>query len=281
MSVAQTYTMPTGTGNSNITTCSGTFYDNGGAGGNYAANCNSTITFCPGTPGQLIRVTFTNYDTENLTDDPTFLYDYLDVYNGTTVSAPNQLTTMDLDFTNQIIYESSDPSGCLTFNFISDGSVQQAGWTATVSCFTPCNPPIANVATVPAAPQPLLICPGASVSLTGAGSSAQPGFSLSNYSWNYGDGSAAGSGVTTSHTYTTPGIYYIHLTVTDNNGNVQTCIATVTVVDNIPPTAICQNATVSMDANGLATITASTINNGSFDNCNPAAFSGCMTKANS
>ncbi|HAV54102.1 MAG TPA: hypothetical protein DCX41_04105, partial [Aequorivita sp.] len=45
------------------------------------------------------------------------------------------------------------------------------------------------------------------------------------------------------------------LTVTDNNGNVSTCTAVVTVEDNVAPTAICQNITVQLDANGNATIT--------------------------
>ena len=40
----------------------------------------------------------------------------------------------------------------------------------------------------------------------------------------------------------------VTLTVTDNNGNVSTCTATITVEDNIDPTAICQNLTVQLDA---------------------------------
>ena len=57
------------------------------------------------------------------------------------------------------------------------------------------------------------------------------------------------------------------LTVTDNNGNVSTCIATVTVADTIAPTAICTDITVQLDANGTATIAAGDVDNGSFDNC--------------
>ncbi|MEZ4988203.1 MAG: HYR domain-containing protein [Saprospiraceae bacterium] len=55
--------------------------------------------------------------------------------------------------------------------------------------------------------------------------------------------------------------------VTDNNG----CMATATIVvgglDVTPPTALCHNAVVALDANGMATITAATVNNGSFDDC--------------
>ena len=57
----------------------------------------------------------------------------------------------------------------------------------------------------------------------------------------------------------------VTLTVTDNNGNVSTCTATVDVQDNTSPTALCQNATVVLDASGNGSITTSDINNGSND----------------
>jgi PKD repeat protein len=63
------------------------------------------------------------------------------------------------------------------------------------------------------------------------------------------------------------GIQTVTLTVTDANGNTSTCDATVTIEDNIAPTAICQNITVQLDANGEVVITAADIDNGSFDNC--------------
>lgn len=59
----------------------------------------------------------------------------------------------------------------------------------------------------------------------------------------------------------------VTLTVTDNNGNSSTAAATVTVVDNIAPTVITQNATVYLNASGTASITAADVNNGSTDNC--------------
>ena len=59
----------------------------------------------------------------------------------------------------------------------------------------------------------------------------------------------------------------VTMTVTDANGNVSTCTSTITVQDNINPTAICQDLTVQLDASGAGSITASQVNNGSFDNC--------------
>ena len=57
------------------------------------------------------------------------------------------------------------------------------------------------------------------------------------------------------------------LTVIDDNGNVSTCISTITVEDTVPPTAVCQDIDVQLDVNGEATIAPGDIDNGSFDNC--------------
>jgi hypothetical protein len=67
------------------------------------------------------------------------------------------------------------------------------------------------------------------------------------------------------------------LTVTDNNGNISTCNATVTVEDNIAPTALCKDITVQLDASGQATITANDINDGSYDNCGIATMEISLT----
>ncbi|MEH6538424.1 MAG: HYR domain-containing protein, partial [Psychroserpens sp.] len=63
----------------------------------------------------------------------------------------------------------------------------------------------------------------------------------------------------------------VELTVTDNNDNVSTCTTTVTVEDNVPPTALCKPATVQLDANGEASITITDIDNGSNDACGIAS----------
>ncbi len=55
------------------------------------------------------------------------------------------------------------------------------------------------------------------------------------------------------------------LTVTDINGNTSSKEATVTVMENIAPTAICQDVTVKLDENGNGSTTAADVNNGSND----------------
>ena len=57
------------------------------------------------------------------------------------------------------------------------------------------------------------------------------------------------------------------LTVTDNNGNVRTGTAIVTVADTVGPVVNTQNITVQLNNLGTASITASQINNGSTDVC--------------
>ncbi|MBN2728877.1 MAG: hypothetical protein JXR53_06595, partial [Bacteroidales bacterium] len=51
----------------------------------------------------------------------------------------------------------------------------------------------------------------------------------------------------------------VTLTATDGSGNTGQCNATVTVMDSISPTAVCQNITVYLDGSGNASITAADI----------------------
>jgi PKD repeat protein len=51
-----------------------------------------------------------------------------------------------------------------------------------------------------------------------ASASTDSGGSIAAYSWSFGDNSAAGSGVTTSHVFQAAGTYTVTLTVTDNLG---------------------------------------------------------------
>ena len=55
-------------------------------------------------------------------------------------------------------------------------------------------------------------------SFDGSGSTAVTG-TIVSYAWDFGDGTT-GTGATTTHTYSAPGVYFATLTVTDSNGHV-------------------------------------------------------------
>jgi len=120
LSVAQTYTMSTGT----VNTCSGTFYDPGGTN-NYSNNLNVTQTFCA-TGGNCITVNFTQFRTQGgndvllIYDGPGITSPLIGSFSGTT--SPGTITSS---------------SGCLTFRFVTNGSNVRSGWTASISC-SPC-----------------------------------------------------------------------------------------------------------------------------------------------
>ncbi|MFY8186998.1 MAG: fibronectin type III domain-containing protein, partial [Flavobacterium sp.] len=126
--------------------CGGQFFDTGGPTANYSVNENYTITICPDddNPNDIVTVTFTSFHVENG-------WDALYVFQGIGTDGPQISSGLGngngpnaalsggfwSSVANALIpgpFESSAPGGCLTFQFISDGSLQFAGWTANVTC---------------------------------------------------------------------------------------------------------------------------------------------------
>ena len=60
-------------------------------------------------------------------------------------------------------------------------------------------------------------------------STAAPGRTLVRYSWNFGDGTPAGSGPTTTHVYTAANTYTVTLTVSDDLGAQKSTTVTVVI----------------------------------------------------
>lgn len=126
----------------NAQACGGIFTDPAGANANYDNNSNYTVTICPSVPGEVVTVTFTEFNMEAT-------FDALYVYNGNSTSSPqissgNQAGNVPGGiaggFWGATIPEpitSTSPDGCLTFVFRSDGSVSLPGWTANVTCAPP------------------------------------------------------------------------------------------------------------------------------------------------
>lgn len=252
--------------NGTFVTCSGTFVDDGG-GGNYANNQNSTITFCPSTPGDIIKVTFTSFSSEG---GGGLCTDYLDVWYANAVGAVGTNNDRMCDVLGVTTFVSTSPDGCISFQFISNNNVRQAGWSATISCVTPCTNPIAALTDSSA----VNICPSTAtnpgslaVSFNASASTAPGGFSISSYEWSWGDGTSSTTATpTTSHTYPGPGIYTVSLSVRNNNTDIdplgcESTNAATRVVRVLPPpdftgsslTAFNVNCGDTVNLNGLVT----------------------------
>ncbi len=150
-SYSQIYTHPTAglqgsyNGGCVETTCSGTFYDNGGSGSDYSANVNGVYrTFCPNAVGTCVRATFTNFsmdDIWNQCNGPGMCCDYLQILNGASQNSASLYYNCE---TSPGTITSTDASGCLTFRFTSDDTEQHSGWAATLSCVACAGGPTVN-----------------------------------------------------------------------------------------------------------------------------------------
>jgi hypothetical protein len=116
--------------NGSTTTCSTDFYDSGGAGSDYSSNENFVYTICPDVAGNYIIANFTSFDIENN-------YDFLTIYDGNTTGAPvvgGGAYTGTTGPGSVQASGASGASGCLTFEFTSDGSGTSLGWVADITC---------------------------------------------------------------------------------------------------------------------------------------------------
>ncbi len=123
------YIMPV-TGTDVIHGCGYTIYDNGGPDGNYAVNCNATVTVYSTSPDSLFILSGT-YRSEGCCD-------YLYIYDGNSTSGT-------------LLYSGYSPSsgtlvnigpfisntGAFTVRFTSDGSVVNAGFELSTACVAP------------------------------------------------------------------------------------------------------------------------------------------------
>ncbi len=113
---------------------------------------------------------------------------------------------------------------------------------------------------------PIAACKNISVSLSSAGTASITPASVDDGStWDCGFGSWSVS--PSSFACDDLGPNNVTLTVVDEQGNESSCSAVVTVVDDTPPVALCQDVTIYLSSSGQATVTAAQINNGSYDNC--------------
>jgi hypothetical protein len=119
--------------NGSTASCSGLFFDAGGAGGNYNNSDTLTHAFFPATnaPNAKIEFNFEEFDLE-------YPYDDLYVYDGPSWQTDPLLRAFSGGMLGEIgTIRSSHPSGALTFRFISDNDNNRPGWKAEFHCFIP------------------------------------------------------------------------------------------------------------------------------------------------
>lgn len=231
--------------NSSVSACSGTFLDPGGTG-TYTSSTTTTFTICPNTPGYRSSVSFTSFATEAGLD-------ILTIYDGNSTAAPVLGTFSEATLPGTITASLTNPTGCLTFRFVTDGSVTLDGWVANLSCVLSCQTITANlVSTNPVAVANVIrACQGQSISFNGSGTFSTTGVGAT-YLWKMGNGVQI-VGQNISYTYPTPGSYLVNLEITDPGGcksnnffNVNVQISTTpTITTNAAPDPLCTTQTAT------------------------------------
>ena len=208
-----------------INDCDGFFLDSGGANGDYGPNENITTTVCAsgvdgqGTHAQLLfsGVNFPEGDTLYFYDGPDTNAPLLGTANWFTPNVPFFVQAT-----------AANPSGCITFQFISNDTDETAGWSADINCVASCQ----IIQAVLESSDPVVdpvdtgyidACPGQRISLSGMGLYPQDGLVYnhsdftSEFHWDFGDGNTA-VGPTVTHEYAESGGYTVQLTITDQEG---------------------------------------------------------------
>lgn len=112
------------------------FYDSGGPSGLYSNSENLTKTFTSSN-GYCLQFAFNTFSVESCCDK-------LMIFDGPSGASPLIGTYAGLNSPGTVISSGSS----LTFSFTSDGSINQDGWDATISCLAPCvGAPAAGTAT--------------------------------------------------------------------------------------------------------------------------------------
>jgi gliding motility-associated-like protein len=204
-----------------INTCSGTFFDSGGANDDYSNREDLEVTFCADVDGSSIRLTFSELELEGR--------DFLRFYDGQSSDSPllEEVSERDNDILPFAISATREnTSGCLTVTFRSRRLIvrsEGAGWAAAISCISRCkNINVEVVRTLPSVMPSdtgwINACIGQEISFEGIGQYVTQGQAPTDgnftYFWDLGDGTRK-EGRTVTHTYAQPGGYIVQLAAID------------------------------------------------------------------
>lgn len=249
-------------GNPTINACGGALTDSGASAADYGNNENFTTVICPDVPGDVINIQWVVWAVDQSGAQNT--WDRIRIWDGDNTGATflGEYTGADNMLGDQFQATTMNPTGCLTVQFISNGT-GVGNFAAIISCETPCDRPTA-VGTMNEG-IPAMICMGETLQFDGTGSFSPPnsGFNVASYSWDFADGTTA-STPTASHSWSEPGEYVVQLYVVDDNGCINTNLIDLQVfVSTVPSfaataiadTTVCLGTTVTLSAQGTEATT--------------------------
>lgn len=239
-----------------VVTCGGAMVDSGGEGGTgYSDNETITATICPDQPGEAISLNTVIFDLSAAGSAPT---DVLNIYDGPTTNDPLIGSFVSGQSPGIITASYANATGCITLEF-SSNEIGTGAFAFALSCFVPCQPPVA-VATMSEA-SPALICQGEEVQFDASASFAAPGYNVVQYIWSFGDGSMdSTSGPLVSHVFPDPpGEHIVQLMIEDDNECVNTnsielqiLVSTTPTITGMANETLCVGETMALDADAEA-----------------------------
>ena len=235
--------------NGRLDTCDCNFRDSGTETANYSANESYVYTICPETAGAQISINFTSMDIG--------ANDILNIYDGDQATGQPIAALSNTTTTGSYTASTLSATGCLTFEWTSDGSGSNAGWESVISCISQCTNPIAAAAFDGQTTGPIRVCIGQTIDFD-ASSSTHNANSMDGYSWDLNDGTTTNTNVNFSHAYTQPGRYVPTLSVENDEGCTSTNAIDIEVLvgtepnfvgindtNTCPNTEVCFNSTVN------------------------------------
>ncbi|MEL7248228.1 MAG: choice-of-anchor L domain-containing protein [Bacteroidota bacterium] len=132
------------------TDCTGVLFDSGGPEDDYGNNENNAFTICPTQPNQCIVFTLDYYNIEYIEQDNDpgempQISDLLLFYDGPSVNPATLISTLGgispqdptvVSANSGVCYEVTANSGCLTVQFVSDGTTTYQGFSGAWECST-------------------------------------------------------------------------------------------------------------------------------------------------
>ncbi len=182
----------------------------GGGGGGLAAS----FTFSPATPG-LNQDVFFNATSSTAASGHSIVsysWDFGDGSQGNGVTTTHQYTRAGTFVVTLVVKDDLNQTATGKTNVTIANTSSQI---VAAFNFSPQNPSITGGTNT--------------VFFDATASTPSPGASITAYVWTWGDGTAAGSGITPSHLFTRAGQWVVRLTITDSLGNTATTTQTVSV----------------------------------------------------